>query len=569
MISRARLALPFAALMTAFALITARLFLVQIWHHEEIARRVDRMVRRERPAVTCRGSIVDRCGRNLALSVKSYTLFVDPTCIGDIRQANAALKQFSITIPADIAARHPGSSYVPLVDGLDTAAMQAIKDLEIRGIGFTDGYRRQYPEGRLASHVLGVVGQDGTGLEGVELAANGYLTGEKVRLLRYRDGRGREISDKLVDLDRYNGATVALTIDRNLQFIAEQEAETAWKESGSRRAMVLIQDPRSGEMLAIACRPDYDPADFKSAGIPLSNPALSDIFEPGSTFKIVTIAAALQEKLVNPRELIWCENGAFKVSGHTIGDHEKKGMISVTEVLAYSSNIGSAKIGMKLGKERLYHYIRQLGFNAKTEIDLPGEARGLLQPPAAWSGLSLPIISFGQEVGVTALQVINAFSAVANGGYLLEPSVISRVTDPRGTELYKSQRRVIRQALAPETAAAMRKMLTAVVEKGTGAMAAVPGYSVGGKTGTAQKRDPATKRYSTKNYVASFCGIFPAADPQLTIFVVLDEPKGDYYASSRAAPVFARVASRAALYLGIRPDRPDTVAAPGEKKRRT
>lgn len=568
MISRARLALPVIALMAAFALIITRLFLVQIWRHEEIARRVDHMVRRERPAVTCRGSIVDRVGRDLAVSVKSYTLFVDPSCIGAIKQVNAALAPFFITVPSDIAARHPGSSYVPLAADIDTATMESIKALNIAGIGFTEGYRRQYPEGRLASHVLGVVGQDGKGLEGVELSANDYLTGEKVRLLRYRDGRGREMSDKLVDLDRYNGATVALTIDRNLQFIAEQEADAAWKASGARQAMVLIQDPRSGEMLAIACRPDYDPAQFKNAGISLSNPALCDIFEPGSTFKLVTIAAGLQEKVVSPRELIWCENGAFTVSGHTIGDHEKKGMISVTEVMAFSSNIGTAKIGMKLGKERLYDYIRLFGFNAKTEIDLPGEARGLLQPPAAWSGLSLPIISFGQEVGVTAIQVINAFSAVANGGYLLEPAVIRQVTDPRGTELYRSQRRVIRQALAPETAAAMRQMLTAVVEKGTGAMAAVPGYSVGGKTGTAQKRDPVTKRYSTRNYVASFCGIFPAADPQLTIFVVLDEPKGDYYASSRAAPVFARVASRAAHYLGIRPDRPDTVAASGEKKRK-
>ncbi|MEI8218678.1 MAG: penicillin-binding protein 2, partial [Elusimicrobiota bacterium] len=434
------------------------------------------------------------------------------------------------------------------------AAMQSLKSLELGGIGFTESFRRQYPEGRLGCHVLGVVGRDGSGLEGVEFTANSYLSGEKIRLLSYRDGRGREITDKLVDVDQLSGANVTLSIDRNLQFIAEQEVDKAWKDARAKNAMVIIQDPLTGEILALACRPDYNPADFDASRAALRNPAVSDMLEPGSTFKLVTLSAALEKKVVSRTDMIWCENGVYTVKNHPIRDHEKKGLISVNEVMNVSSNIGTAKIGMKLGKDQLYQYIRQFGFTAKTGIDLPGEAKGILQDPGQGSGLSVPIISFGQEVAVTAVQVINAYSSIANGGLLLEPKVVKEIRTVQGRLLSNTGKRIIRRTVTPAVAAAMKEMLIDVVEKGTGQLAKVAGYSVGGKTGTAQKRDPRTNMYSTTNYVASFCGIIPARDPKLTIFVLLDEPQGDYYAASRAAPVFSRVASRAVRYLQIPPD---------------
>jgi cell division protein FtsI (penicillin-binding protein 3) len=507
--------------------------------------------------------ICDRLGRILAMSVKEYTLFFDFNQIDDIKTVENGLRKVNITVSPGVLASEKDASFVPVARGLDMATMQRIKELDLKGVGFVAGYDRQYPEGKMACHLLGVVGKDGNGLEGVELLANASLSGEKITDLRYRDGRGREISDKLVDPKDLRGANVYLTIDGNLQFIAEQEIEKAWKEARAKRAMVIIQDPRSGEILAMASRPAYMPGDH--SGAVLKNPVISDIFEPGSTFKLVTAAAALEEKAIKPTETIWCEDGKYNVFGHTINDHEKKGFLTIAQIFEYSSNIGSAKIGQRLGKETLYRYIRQFGFNSLSGIDLPGEAKGLLKKPDTWSGLSLPIISFGQEVGATALQITNAYSAVANGGMLMEPKVIAEIKSPGGQTVYRAEKRAIRRVCSPEVAQQMKAMMQGVVDEGTGLMAKVPGYSVGGKTGTAQKRDPRTGRYSVSCYVASFCGVIPLSNPRLTIFVLLDEPQGDYYAASRAAPVFNRIASRAVHHLKIDPDREPIHLAGGKQ----
>ncbi|MHB9154695.1 MAG: peptidoglycan D,D-transpeptidase FtsI family protein [Endomicrobiales bacterium] len=553
MVNRRRILLPFLFLVAAFFGVTARLFCIQIWNHEELKTRVEKLIRRERPEQPCRGMILDSQGRLLAMSAKSYLLFADMKTLPDPGEAVRVLSRNGIDAPREEMAQNPNSSFVPLVHGLDENTVRKIKALDLRGLGFAPEYQRRYPEGRMACHLLGVVARDGRGLEGIELSANQYLTGERIKELRYRDGRGREIADKIVDPEDFRGADVYLTIDRNLQFIAEQEAEKAWRDSKSKKAMVIIQDPASGEVLALACRPNFDPGAF--SGNILKNPAISDAFEPGSTFKLITAGAALEEKAVSLSEVIWCEEGKYSVFRHTIKDHEKKGFLTLPQIMECSSNIGTAKIGQRLGKENLYRYIRQFGFFSLSGIALPGEARGLLRPPENWSGLSLPVISFGQEIGVTALQLINAYSAVANGGLLLEPRIIREIRTPAGESVEVPGKRVIRRVVSAGTAEALRDMLTGVVERGTGAMAKVPGYSVAGKTGTAQKRDPSTGRYSGSSYIASFCGMIPALKPRLTILVVLDEPQGDYWGSSRAAPVFSRVASRAVHHLQIAPDR--------------
>lgn len=553
--SRQRTTLPFLILIFLFVAVGARLFYIQVWNHAELQGRVEKLIVRERPEQPCRGMILDNQGRILAMSVKNYTLFADMKVVSDARAMEAALGRAGVKPDHGAIVSNPRSSYVPLAHGLDLAAMQKIKALDIAGLGFVPGYRRQHPEGKMACHVLGVVGKDGAGLEGIELFANRYLTGEKVKELRYRDGKGREISDKIVDPEDIRGGDVYLTIDRNLQFIAEQEIDKAWREARAKKAMVIVQDPANGEILALACRPNYDPGDFSGSWNNLKNPAVADVYEPGSTFKIVAASGALEEKLANTSENIWCESGRYSVSGHTIKDHEKKGFLTLPQILEYSSNIGTAKIGQRLGKEKLYQYIRQFGFYGLTGVDLPGESRGLLKAPENWSGLSLPVISFGQEVGVTALQVINAYSAIANGGQLLEPQVIREVRTPDGSVIKVSEKRAIRRVVSENVARQLRDMLAGVVEHGTGVAAQVPGYSVAGKTGTAQKRDPVTGRYSASCYVASFCGMMPANDPKLVIYVVLDEPQGDYWGSSRAGPVFARIAQRSAHYMQLSPDR--------------
>lgn len=555
MINRHRAVLPFIMMFVLISAICTRLFIIQIWHHDELMRQVEKLIRRERPEIPCRGMILDRQGRVLAMSLKTYTLFIDPTQVKDKNEVASNLKRFNINLPKDIFNSSKKLSYLPLQDNVDAGVMEKIKSLGISGVGFHDGYLRCYPEGRMASHLLGIVGRDGYGLEGVELCANGYLSGDKIKELRFRDGRGREISEKLITQQEIKGADVYLTLDANLQFIAEQEIEKIWLDSSAKKAIAIIQDPNTGEILAMACRPDFDPRDFGGSWNNLRNPAISDIFEPGSTFKIVTAAAAMEEKVMSSSDVIYCEDGKYKVYGHTIKDHEKKGFLTFEQVIEYSSNIGIAKVAERVGKDNLYRYARQFGFYSQTGIDLPGEAKGLLKSPGSWSGLSLPAISFGQEIGVTAIQIVNAYSSIANGGYLLEPKIIREIKNSCGETVYSSERRVIRKVVSSDVVQRLKNMLIGVVEKGTGQLAKIDGYRVGGKTGTAQKKDPQTGRYSSSAYIASFCGIVPMSMPKLTVIVVLDEPKGDYYAASRAAPVFNRITSRALAHLRIPPDK--------------
>jgi cell division protein FtsI (penicillin-binding protein 3) len=576
MVNYRRTIVPFLLLAACFAAVGVRLFYIQVWHHAELNASVQKLIFRERPEQPCRGMVLDSQGRVLAMSVRNYTLFLDTAMIDDMKAVEAGLRKFNIAVPADVRSGARTSSYIPIAKDLDMTTMQGIRALGLRGVGFTPGYERQYPQRRLACHLLGVVGKDGRGLEGVELLANESLSGERIKTRRYRDGRGREISERLIDPQNLRGANVYLTIDSNLQFIAEQEIEKVWKESRAKKVMVVVQDPQTGEILAMASRPNFDPGDYSSSAVSLRNPAVSDVFEPGSTFKLITAAAVLEERAVKPSEVIWCEDGKYQLFGHTISDHEQKGFLTLAQIIGYSSNIGVAKLGQRLGKDTLYRYIRQFGFNSLTGIDLPGEAKGLLKRPESWSGLSLPIISFGQEIGVTALQVTNAYSAIANGGMLLEPRVIRGITNGGGDGVdavagigeMPAQKRVIRRVCSPDVAARLREMLGGVVEAGTGQTARVSGYSVGGKTGTAQKRDPRTGRYSPSAYVASFCGVIPLSHPRLTIYVAIDEPQGDYWGSSRAAPVFARIAARAMQHLKIDPDREPIRLAGGKNFKR-
>ncbi|OGR84301.1 MAG: hypothetical protein A2901_03050 [Elusimicrobia bacterium RIFCSPLOWO2_01_FULL_54_10] len=346
-------------------------------------------------------------------------------------------------------------------------------------------------------------------------------------------------------------SAVTLTIDRTLQYYAEKELKAGVEEFQAKSGMILIQDPRTGDILAMASYPHFDPNILSKGTLPenfnrkwLDNPAVSHLFEPGSTLKVVTFAAALEEKAISSNEMFNCEGGKWKVAGAVINDHEPQGLLTASQVLEKSSNIGTAKVGLKLGAERFYRYVRAFGFGTRTGLPIPGETDGLFREPRKWTPQSLPVLSFGQEIGVTAVQLIGAFSAVANGGLLMEPRV---------TRTENQAPRMVRRVVSAKTCATLNEMMRAVVERGTGSKARVPGFTVCGKTGTAQKIDPKTRKYSDEKYVASFCGFLPAKNPALVGLVILDEPRTTYWGGETAAPVFSRVMSRAVTVLDIPP----------------
>ncbi|MCL2145023.1 MAG: penicillin-binding protein 2 [Endomicrobia bacterium] len=554
-----RKAAAVAVLFIFFALF-AKLIYVQVFMYGKINKAVERMIKRENVEIPKRGDILDAKGRVLATSVRRYNLFIDPKIIADLDEVKKKLAPYGIKIKQKTLQEFGDTSYVPIEFNLDEDMVRKIKSEKIFGVGFESKYIRQYPEGRLLAHILGITGADGSGLEGIEKICNSYLSGEKVKTTQYKDGRGRVIQDKLVDMSKIRGFDITLTIDKNIQFIAEQELRKVFSDYNAKKAVCIVQNPKNGEILAMVSLPDFDSGDKIKNLSALRNSAISDIFEPGSTFKIVTVAAALDNNKIKTSDNFYLENGRMKIGNHTVrDDHKITGYASLSKSMEQSSNIGMVKIAQKLGSVGFYDYIRKFGFYSLSGVDLPGEAKGLLLDEKNWNVMTLPTVSFGQGIGVTALQLINSFSAVANGGILMKPIIIKNIENTQPENISFFEPKEIRRVVSEKAADEVKSLLKNVVDKGTGRSAKVQGYSTGGKTGTAQKIDPATRTYSTKHYIASFCGIVPAMNPELAILVVIDEPKGDYYASSVAAPVFARIAERTAQYLNIPKDEPEAV----------
>ncbi|MDR2860623.1 MAG: penicillin-binding protein 2 [Elusimicrobiota bacterium] len=540
-----------------FAVLILRLAYIQIINHSKIDRIVSRMVSREGIVQAKRGDILDSTGRVLAASAHRYKLFINLRQVTDFQAVKKVLAENGIFIEQKSPKDFNGAVYILIKQNLQEEIVRKIKDKKVDGIVFEDGYTRQYPEGAMVAHILGYVGSDDKGLSGIEFSFNDYLAGKDVRLKQTRDGKGNIISDKIIDRAEIGGEDVRLTIDMKIQFIVEQELKKAFLINKAKHAACIVQDPKTGEILAMVSLPDFLPTEKISDVALLRNYAISDTFEPGSTFKIVAISAALNEKKIKSDDLFFLENGRLKIPGHPpINDdpnHKTLGNASVKTIMAYSSNIGLVKIAQKLEKRLFYEYIRKFGFYSLSAIDLPGESRGSLRDLREWDNVTiLPYLSFGQGLSATAIQIVGAFSVIANGGVLMRPVLIKSIGSKDYSELYGQ--RQIRRVISPETAAEVRDMLKGVVDFGTGKSAKVPGYTVGGKTGTGQKYDSALKRYSNQKYTASFVGMIPAMDPKVVIFVMFDEPTGDYYAASIAAPVFKRIAERIAQYLNIPKD---------------
>jgi len=539
----------------AFSGIVGRLGWLQIVRHADLAALAERQYSRTVVLQAQRGPIVDRQGVLLATSSAAESLFAQPRAVGDPVRVAARLAPLLDARESELhGVLTSGKPFVWLRRRLPPATAAAVKALREPGLGFLPEPLRLYPNRELAAHVIGFEGVDG-GLEGIERAFDEELAGTPGKAVVGRDALGREVVTEAVLQKPLPGQGVMLSIDRTIQYLAERELDAAWRRTQAKAAMAVALDPRTGDVLAMAIRPTFNPntfLDVRSAE-QWRNRAVTDPFEPGSTFKVILAAAALEEGVVRPDDRIWAENGRITIARTTIRDWKKYGWLTFGEVLQHSSNVGSIKVGLALGRERYYRYMTAFGFGAPTGVGLAGESRGQLRDPQRWSGLSLPTMSIGQEVSVTALQMVAAFGAIANGGTLMQPRLIRALFDAEGRETRRFEPRAVRQVISPETARTLTRLMSQVVAAGTGHLAAIPGYEVAGKTGTAQKLDPVTRRYSRKPGVLSFVGFAPADEPRLVMLVMLDEPKNERWGSEAAAPIFSAIGGEVLRYLDVPP----------------
>ena len=425
--------------------------------------------------------------------------------------------------------------------------------MNLRGIYFQREGGRFYPKRELAAHVLGYVDIDGKGLGGIEYSLDDNIRSKPEKMLILADAHRRwyDSNDKAPD----TGTSVVLTLDEKIQYIAEKELAQAIQETHAKSGTVIVENPNSGELLAVANWPTFNPNAAKDSPPDARvDRAASSLYEPGSVFKIVTLSAAIDQGITNPDDVVDCQNGAIYIAGHRIRDHKAYGLLTVSQILEYSSDVGAIKVGLRLGAPKFYDYIRSFGFGQPTGVDLPGESRGKLRGKENWTPVSVGSISMGQEVGVTPLQMIAAVSAMANGGLIVRPHIVRE--QRHGNQVIEAQEPEPRRVIKETTAASMRRMLEGVVLGGTGKKAQLDGYTSAGKTGTAQKYDPETGRYSTHDLIASFVGFAPINTPAVTVYVQLDSPVGAHEGGQVAAPVFKRVSQQVLAYLDVPRDVP-------------
>jgi cell division protein FtsI (penicillin-binding protein 3) len=546
----------------AFLWMTAvfgRLTYLQLIRHSEYISRAMRQQKRTIEIDPKRGTIFDRNMRPLAMSVPVESAFAIPAEIKDTTMA-ARLLSGVLRMPPDSLREklQSGSTFVWIKRKMAQEEGEAVRSLNLKGIYFQEENKRYYPKLDMAAHVLGFVDVDEHGLGGIEYEYDSRIRGKGEKIVVMADARQQKFDGSESRQDP--GETVVLTLDEKIQYIAERELAAVIQKVHAPAGSVIVQDPNTGAILALANWPKYNPN--SATAVPTEarmDRAVSAIYEPGSTFKLVTLAAAFDQNLIRPEEVFNCENGSIVVAGHRIHDHKKYGDLTVAEILANSSDVGAIKIALKLGPPRFNEYIHAFGFGSPSGVDLPGESRGLVQRLDHWGSFSIGSISMGQEVGVTPLQMINAVSAVANGGLLYKPRVVAemrrgeQILPLEGPSAPAEPKRVIR----PETAATIRRLMEGVILNGTGKSARLDGWTAGGKTGTAQKIDPATGRYSRTKVIASFTGFAPINNPAVTILVSVDSPEGwPHDGASVSAPVFKRIAEQVLPYLDVPRDVP-------------
>ena len=540
------------------AAVLARLSYLQLFCYSEYLAKAQHQQQRIFEISPKRGTIYDRKGRELAVSLPMDSVFGDPAEITDAGMVGNLLSRI-LNVPAEDLETKIREARTPvrLAKKLSPEIVQRIQGMNLKGVFFLKESRRVYPQRQLAAHVLGFTDVDEKGIGGIEYSFDKIIRGRPGKMMVMEDGKRRWYDRREAAPDP--GASVVLTLDETIQYIAEKELARAIEDTHAKAGTVVVQNPNNGELLALANWPTFDPND--AGAYPddaRMDRGVSAAYEPGSTFKVLTLTGAIENGVTSPDALVDCQMGRILVAGRLIHDWHPFGVLSVEKILVHSSDVGAIKVALKLGAPRFYETIRKFGIGQPTGIELPGENRGLLRPVENWSPSSIGSLAMGQEVSVTPIQIISAISAVANGGTLYPPRIVHEIQgDASGLQRPDA---TPRQATDEKTAADMRAMMEDVVLEGTGKPARLNGYTAAGKSGTAQKIDPATGRYSATQYNASFVGFAPVNEPAVTILVVLDSPVGAHHGGEVGGPVFKRIAEQVLAYLGV----PHDLAGPSD-----
>lgn len=554
-----RLSVVAGIFLTALALAGLRAVYLQLWLGEALKRRGEKQHLKEWILLPKRGSIFDRSGEPLAVSVEAKSVYARPRRLQQPETVARAISQ-PLGIPAHRLQQLLRSEkpFVWIKRQITPREARQIETLNLDGIGLSYEPTRYYPQGALAGQVVGFVGTDSQGLEGIELQYDHYIRGESGTPVTERDALGRRVLVQgLEEIQTRPGADIHLTLDTAIQHLAEKELEAAAKKFRAKAGVAVVMDPFTGEILALANYPFFDPNTFAAeAADQRRNRAVTDSYEPGSTFKTILAAAALEEGVVGKDDLFYCELGRYSFAGRSIHDTHRYGWLPFEKIIQFSSNIGVTKVAEKLRKDRYYKYIERFGFGQQTGVDLPGEVTGMVRPAPRWAEIDLATHAFGQGIAVTPLQLATAYAAIANGGFLMRPFAVRRVVGAGGEVLLENQPHVVRRVVSEKTARLLTSILKGVVsEGGTGAKASVEGFAVAGKTGTAQKVDPVHRGYSPHKRVASFVGFAPADQPRLVALVVIDEPETNVYGGVVAAPAFQNIMRGALRHLGVVPEK--------------
>ncbi len=540
----------------ALAAISAKAIHLQVYQSQWLSQAASDQYEKSLTISGKRGNIYDRNGREMAVSIDVTSVAAYPARIKDIRATAKALagilKLDTRKIQQKLAL---DKSFVWIKRKTTAKETLMVKELKLPGIEFVPEYNRFYPHTTLAAQALGFTGLDGKGLEGIEFYYNRQLKGAESKITVFEDALGRGFRSENRPLANNSGHNLVLTIDSNIQYITESALREAVDQYSAASAMAIVMQPRTGAILAIAHYPTINPNSYLAFDrSQWRNRAITDPFEPGSTMKIFSAAAALESGDIKINDIFYCENGAYKIGKNVVHDISKHGWLSLQQIIKFSSNIGAVKIGEKLGAKKLYQTLRNFGFGAKTGIDCPGETTGSLSHYSSWSEIDIGAISFGHGIAVSAVQLITAVSAIANDGMLMKPYIVMEVSDQNGQPVKRYKPQQIRRVISARTAGIVKNIMkTVTTEGGTGVNAALDRYSVSGKTGTTRKLDE-TGKYSDSKHVASFVGFTPAQNPEIAVLVIIDEPQEKYYGGIVAAPVFKKIAQQTLNYLNVPPE---------------
>ena len=544
-------------LLVCFVLVVGRMFQLQVLKKEQLYKLAAQQQHVQIPLVPKRGTVYDSNGDELAVSIEVESVYADTRKVVDVEKTARELASVLQIDREELKQRLKTNRPFEWVQRkISSKEAEQIKALQLPGVSFLKENRRFYPNSQLAAHLIGFVGLDSKGLEGIEYQYDALLNGENHVWTAARDALGREIAMGNVPFEKEDHyRNIVLTIDKSIQHITEMELDRGVEKWGAKGGMVIAMDPSTGKILAMASYPTFNPNQFiQYHSKSWRNEAVSDVFEPGSLFKVFLAAAALEERVVRPSDSFFCENGSYTVYDRTIHDTSKHGWLTFQQILKFSSNIGASKVGEKLGRERFYRYIAAFGFGEKTRINLPGEGKGLVHYPKYWPPVAVDTISFGHGISVTGIQLVTALSAIANGGFLMRPYVVEKILNEKGEVAQSFQPETVRKVISRATAEKVSVLLKATTEKGGTGEGAVPaGYDVAGKTGTAQKVDSLLGGYSETRYTSSFMGFAPSEEPKLALLVVVDEPQGGNYGGVVAAPIFKAIMEKVLPYLHVVP----------------